>query len=364
MVKPPIQHSIAVFILQSFLLNVNAHKMHIFAQYELSFQKMIDKAEEISYNSTDRKERPMIYRIPIQTLPDVRKVGHIRYRIGWANDLEHKWDVMIFVVSGEFTYTFEDHRVIKLKAGMHLLIPSNTPYRASVSEDCDYYYILFHLSQPILSTQEDEVIQALKEDEQIQITSRNKDYETPPRDSIYIAETAWHGDRIKNLQYRISRCAEFRQGNSPLDRMRLMNSFLKVLLSLASTTGEQLLDAKNLSPTLVKITRYIEENYTSPISLQTVATHFNLSKQYIMRLFREQFGTTVTHYINEVKLRKSLDLLTFHSLSISEVAFAVGFSSLYYYDRIFKKTYSLTPSEYQRRHRLIAESNSMTTTTE
>ena len=72
-----------------------------------------------------------------------------------------------------------------------------------------------------------------------------------------------------------------------------------------------------------------------------------------MRLFREQFGMTVTHYINEVKLRKSLDLLTFHSLSVSEVAYAVGFSSLYYFDRVFKKTYALTPSEYQKRHRLI-----------
>ena len=75
-----------------------------------------------------------------------------------------------------------------------------------------------------------------------------------------------------------------------------------------------------------------------------------------MRLFREQFGMTVTHYINEVKLRKSLDLLTFHSLSVSEVAYAVGFSSLYYFDRVFKKTYALTPSEYQKRHQLLVGS--------
>ena len=298
----------------------------------------------------------MIYRIPIQALPDVRKVGHIRYRSGWTNDYEHKWNVMIFVLSGEFTYSFENQRCVKLKAGMHLLIPANTSYRASVSEDCDYYYIHFRFAHPMVVVEENEVVQALTEDAQIQRDSRNRDYESPPRDSIYVAETAWHGDHTKNLQYRISRCAEFRQGNSPLDRLRLLNSFFKVLISLASTTGEQLLDTKNLSPTLIKITRYIEENYTSQISLQTLASHFSLSKQYIMRLFREQFGVTVTHYINEVKLRKSLDLLTFHSLSISEVAYAVGFSSLYYFDRLFKKTYALTPSEYQRRHQLISDS--------
>ena len=298
----------------------------------------------------------MFYHISIQNLPDVRKVGHIRYRSGWSDSYRHKWDVMIFVLSGEFTYTFQDGQRVKLTAGMHLLIPAGTPYTATVGEDCDYYYVHFRCFLPLTTVSEQEVVQSLKEDMDLQKRARNQDYDIPPRDALYIADTAWHGERIQSLQYRISRCAEFRQGTSPLDRMRLLNSFFKVLISLASTTGERLLDTKHLSPTLIKITRYIEENYTSQITLQSLAARFGLSKQYIMRLFREQFGMTVTHYINEVKLRKSLDLLTFHSLSISEVAYAVGFSSLYYFDRIFKKTYALTPSEYQRRHRLIANS--------
>lgn len=301
----------------------------------------------------------MFYRISIQKIPDVRKIGHIRYRSGWSDSYEHKWDVLIFVVSGEFTYDFYSHRV-KLTSGMHLLIPAGTPYTATVGEDCDYYYAHFKCAKALETASEEEVVQSLKEDVAAQKKARNQDYDVPAREHLYIADTAWHGDRIKSLQYRISRCAEFRQGTAPLDRMRLLNSFFKVLISLASTTGEQLLDTKNLSPTQIKIMRYIEENYTSQISLQTLSEHFSLSKQYIMRLFREQLGMTVTHYINEVKLRKSLELLTFHSLSVSEVAYAVGFSSLYYFDRVFKKTYSLTPGEYQKRHRLISNAKPFT----
>lgn len=297
----------------------------------------------------------MFYRVSIQKMPDVRKVGHIRYQSGWSDSYEHKWDVMIFVLSGEFIYDFGTRRV-KLTAGMHLLIPAGTAYTATVGEDCDYYYAHFKCAEPLSVATEKEVLSVLREDVEMQKKSRTQDYDAPPREFLYLADTAWHGDRIKNLQYRISRCAEFRQGIAPLDRMRLLNAFFKVLVSLAATTGEQLLDTKNLSPTLIKITRYIEENYTSQISLQSLASHFSLSKQYIMRLFREQFGMTVTHYINEVKLRKSLDLLTFHSLSVSEVAYAVGFSSLYYFDRVFKKTYALTPSEYQKRHQLLVGS--------
>ena len=305
----------------------------------------------------------MIYRIPLQSLPDVRKVGHIRYKSGWSNSYMHKWDVLIFVLSGKFTYTFENSgQSIPLTAGMHLLIPANTAYTATVGEDCDYYYAHFRLSEPLTQISEEQVVQNLQEDVELQKKARTQDYESPMRNELYIAQTAFHGDRLSSLQYRISRCAEFRQGTAPLDRVRLCHSFFKVLISLASATGEKLLDTKHLSPTLIKITRYIEENYTSQISLQTLATQFSLSKQYIMRLFREQFGMTVTHYINEVKLRKSLELLTFHSLSVSEVAYAVGFSSLYYFDRIFKKTYALTPSEYQKRHRLIAKNESAKST--
>jgi AraC-like DNA-binding protein len=227
----------------------------------------------------------MFYRISIQKIPDVRKIGHIRYRSGWSDSYEHKWDVLIFVVSGEFTYDFYSHRV-KLTSGMHLLIPSGTPYTATVGEDCDYYYAHFKCAKALETASEEEVVQSLKEDVAAQKKARNQDYDVPAREHLYIADTAWHGDRIKSLQYRISRCAEFRQGTAPLDRMRLLNSFFKVLISLASTTGEQLLDTKNLSPTQIKIMRYIEENYTSRLSLQTLSDHFSLSKQYIMRLFR------------------------------------------------------------------------------
>lgn len=292
----------------------------------------------------------MIYQIPVQTLPDVLKVGHIRYTSGWSSRYQHRWNVLFFVVSGEFSYTFSSKHQMTLTAGMHLLVPANVAYTVTATEDCDYYFISFNTHGQITSLDEQTAAEILNEESEKQRMFRNQEYDCPPSDYVYISECAFHGNRANKLQYHFSRCSEYRYGSSPLDRLRLLNSFFTALLSLASDTGEQLLDTKHLSPTLVKLTRYIEENYTSPLSLQVLSTQFSLSKQYIMRLFRQQFGMTVTHYINEVRLRKSLELLTFHSLSISEVAYAVGFSSVYYFDRLFKNTYSITPTEYQQTH--------------
>ena len=204
------------------------------------------------------------------------------------------------------------------------------------------------------------MIANLKEDSDRQKNSRIGVYDSEVRSEIYVAHTGVHSDRNKSLQYRLSRCAEFRQGVSPLDRLRLINQFFTVLLSLAAATGEQLLETKHLSPALVKLTRFVEENYPAPLSLETLSKEFSLSKQYIMRLFREQLGITVTQYINEVRLRKSLELLSFHSLSVSEVAYAVGFSGIYYFDRVFKKAYAITPTEFQRSRRLAPHLHSQT----
>ncbi len=291
----------------------------------------------------------MIYRIPIDSLPDVRKIGRIRYANGWSEHYCHKRNVLIFVCSGIFNYTFNDHEVV-LSAGSHLFIPAGVPYTAAVSEDCDYFFIHFETTMPITTVSHDETVKALDQEKTNQVSSKNNEYTQKPDQYLYISENFVHKQRFGALQYRISRCLEFRQGSSPLDRMRLLNSFFKVLLSLAAALGEQLLEAKHISPTFLKLTRYIEENYTSHLTLKALSEHFSLSKQYIMRLFREQAGSTVTHYINELRLRRSLDLLTYHSLSVSEVAFAVGFSNLYYFDRLFKKAYSITPTEFQKNH--------------
>lgn len=294
----------------------------------------------------------MIYKIPLCPLPDVRKTGRIRYPNGWFGSYRHKRNILIFVCSGEFIYSFSPEHKVKLAPGSHLLIPADVPYTATVGEDCDYFFIQFKTAEEIQAVPDKDVVEILKEETVAQQRAHSRDYDTEPSRYIYISETGVHKDRLETLKYRISRCAEFRQGRSPLDRMRLLHSFFRALLSLAAATGEGLLDTKHLSPAFIKLTRFIEENYTSPITLQSISEHFSLSKQYIMKLFREQAGVTVTHYINEIRLQKALDLLIYHSLSVSEVAYAVGFSNLYYFDRLFKKTYLITPTQFQKTHHL------------
>ncbi len=294
----------------------------------------------------------MIYRVPMLSLPDARKVGRIRYANGWSDEYCHKRNILIFVCSGRFVYTFSPTRKITLSAGTHLLIPAGTHYTAQADEDCDYFFIQFESQEPIVPVRPTQAAAVLKKQTEAQKIARQSDYDAPPERYLYIDETQTHRRSLDALRYRLARCAEFQRGISPLDRMRMTDSFFRVLLSLATDTGGHLVDTEHFSPAFIKLRRFIEENYTEKLTLRGLSRHFVVSEQYIMRLFREQAGTTVTRYINEVRLQKSLDLLVYHSLSVSEVAWAVGFSGLYYFDRLFKKTYGITPTQYQKNHRL------------
>ena len=88
----------------------------------------------------------MIYEVPIQPLPDVLKVGHIRYSSGWSDTYQHRWNVLIFVISGRFTYTFSSTHQVTLTAGTHLLVPAGVAYTVTAKEDCDYYFVSFKIS--------------------------------------------------------------------------------------------------------------------------------------------------------------------------------------------------------------------------
>jgi len=295
----------------------------------------------------------MIYRIPVKELPDVMFAGHLKYRHGWSAKYCHSHNAMFYIQSGEFEYKLSDGVAYSVKAGCTHLIPAGVEYSVTASDDCDFYYAHFEVAGKIEKCDDDEAMNALArlKDEQEAAVGSDR-YPSAMPEYLYISDSLFHGERGETIRYRFSRCEEYRYGRAPLDRLRLAHSFLNLLLTAAASTGSALFDAPKQPSALIKITSYIGENYTKPITLAGLSNEFGLSKQYIMRLFREQMDTTVSHYVNSLKLRKSLDLLRFTGLSISEVAYSLGYSSVYYFCRVFKNYFQITPTEYQRTHRI------------
>ena len=97
---------------------------------------------------------------------------------------------------------------------------------------------------------------------------------------------------------------------------------------------------------------WLQSSYAEQTTLTSLSERFGLSKTYIARLFRRYLNTTATNYINLLRLRHAAELLRLSQMNVSQIAVGVGFCNVYYFSRLFSRTYGISPSEYRRQHSL------------
>ena len=83
------------------------------------------------------------------------------------------------------------------------------------------------------------------------------------------------------------------------------------------------------------------------MSLTELARTFFVSKEYMASSFKSEIGVTINQYIQHFRLQKAAELLEERSFRISDVALRVGFDNYSYFDKLFRKKYGHTPSEYR-----------------
>jgi len=103
---------------------------------------------------------------------------------------------------------------------------------------------------------------------------------------------------------------------------------------------------------LDKIHEVIEENIdNSDFNIDTIADNIGLSRSAFFKKLKSLTGLAPVDTIKEIRLTKSIELLKNTDMTISEVAFAVGFKESGYYGKCFRKKYDQTPTEYISKYR-------------
>lgn len=105
---------------------------------------------------------------------------------------------------------------------------------------------------------------------------------------------------------------------------------------------------KTLKNEISNIKGFLDENYSKKINLDDLSNKFYINKNYLNRIFKEKFGITITHYVSQVRITKSKELLRFTDKTIENIAIECGFDGANYYCRVFKKIEGITPREYRK----------------
>jgi AraC-like DNA-binding protein len=95
---------------------------------------------------------------------------------------------------------------------------------------------------------------------------------------------------------------------------------------------------------------YIENKYYEQISMKKAAKMVCMSDSHFCRFFKSTMGKSFTEYVNFVRLKESEKLLISTNKSITEIAMEVGYSSVGYFDRFFKKEKGISPLLYKKQN--------------
>lgn len=97
------------------------------------------------------------------------------------------------------------------------------------------------------------------------------------------------------------------------------------------------------------ILQYLNEYHTN-ITLSDLTEHFNRSNSHISHLFKKENGMTIRAYCNNLKLEDAKKLLLNSDITITEIAFDVGFNDTSYFIYLFKKKFGISPLQYRRKN--------------
>ena len=121
----------------------------------------------------------------------------------------------------------------------------------------------------------------------------------------------------------------------------IMVTYLSRQFTIQDTTGSRELLA------LSRVIAHIESRYAEPIRLDDLAATAIMSKNSLLRAFNRCYGSTPIDYLIRYRLEKARELLVTTRQSITEIAFAVGFSDSSYFGRKFRDQYSVSPRIYR-----------------
>lgn len=130
---------------------------------------------------------------------------------------------------------------------------------------------------------------------------------------------------------------------------RLMKSYISIMTVIA----EYVTETNRLSPgnsnLAVLVKTYLNQNYSSKITLEVLAQRFNCSQSLLIKSFKKEYDTTIMKELMEVRLLKAEEHLKKSRIPLKEIADECGFSDQNYFSKVFAAKYGCSPSEYRKK---------------
>ena len=279
-----------------------------------------DASENVTYNNPDFPA--YIKKGQLSNYPDFRAVSH------WHDDLE-----FILILEGQMSYDVNGQK-ISLQTGEGIFVNSRCFHYGYSDAHAECLFLCILLSPQLLSINTYFVQNCLNP------LIQNTHF---PYQKLSPA-IQWQNAILRDLEALYEENLENIQPFVILEKSAHIFRLLSENMNFFPDHDKNAEDVLALTAMI----GYVQKNYPNKILLKDISSAGNCCKTKCTSLFQKYLSTSPMLYLNRYRLEKSIFLLRNTAMSITEVAYACGFSNTSYFCELFHKYYHITPMQCRR----------------
>lgn len=98
---------------------------------------------------------------------------------------------------------------------------------------------------------------------------------------------------------------------------------------------------------ILRVIEYVGKHYTENLTLSFLSEKFYLAPAYLSRSFKKQTGKNLIAYMTEKRLEKAVEYIEIKDMSLTEIAFLVGYSDYTYFNKVFRRYMGVSPTQFR-----------------
>jgi AraC-like DNA-binding protein/mannose-6-phosphate isomerase-like protein (cupin superfamily) len=236
---------------------------------------------------------------------------------------EHPYYQLNHIVRGKYSYTVED-RTFTASVGDTILIPMNSIHSlADISDETGYYF-------------------------EVKFSSFSQGVKGMCSDiGILVQNDDFSGKLLKEI---------FDENNNAtaLSEEIMVTYLYAILFKLTAekrrekNTPSKYIEVSAYSAPVRDTIRFLEDNYAKRLSLDDIVAQTPLKKSYFCGLFKKETTVTIFECLMIIRIRKAVELLTYSSMSLTQISTETGFVNITHFIRVFTKHVMIPPGQYKK----------------
>lgn len=150
-----------------------------------------------------------------------------------------------------------------------------------------------------------------------------------------------HGD--------IERIAEEKKSDFEHNISLKIHEFINMMTDFSRETDGVSNIVSSISEKNALIKEYIEQNFNRKITLDDLSREFCVSKYYMLRSFKNQYGTTIINYLQSYRIQHAKKLLRFSNMQIEAIGRDCGIYDVSYFNKLFRSFEGMTAGQYRKK---------------